>query len=326
MAVFVRAADRALPARGKGDILARDGNGRADGPPSGNQQGGRNQMEIQRIGVVGAGTMGNGIAQTFAVAGYDVVMRDIKEEFVARGLATIQKSLDRLVAKNKLAVADKDATLGRIRTTTTLDPFADRDLVVEAIIENVEVKAKLFRDLDSVCSPDTILATNTSSISITKVAAASKRPERVIGMHFFNPVPVMQLVEIIRALQTADPVVEQVEAISRAIGKIPHTVKDSYGFVVNRVLIPMINEAINCLYEGLTQPEDIDAVMKLGANHPMGPLSLADLIGLDIILDIMETLYRGFDDPKYRPSPLLKQMVDAGYLGRKTGRGFFRYN
>ncbi|MCU0837623.1 MAG: 3-hydroxybutyryl-CoA dehydrogenase [Rhodospirillales bacterium] len=283
-------------------------------------------MAIEKIGVVGAGTMGNGIAQIFAVAGYDVIMRDIKEEFVERGLKTVAKNLDRLIARGKLTAEAKDQALARIRTATTLDGFGDRDLIIEAIVENVEIKAKLFRDLDAVCSGDAILATNTSSISITKVAAASKRPERVVGMHFFNPVPVMQLVEIIRALQTADEVVEQIEAVSRAVGKTPHTVKDSYGFVVNRVLIPMINEAINCLYEGLTSPEDIDAVMKLGANHPMGPLSLADLIGLDIILDIMETLYRGFDDPKYRPSPLLKQMVDAGYLGRKTGRGFFRYN
>lgn len=283
-------------------------------------------MAIEKIGVVGAGTMGNGIAQIFAVAGYDVVMRDIKEEFLERGMNTIAKNLDRLIARGKLTAEGKDEALARIRTSTTLEPFADRDLVIEAIVENFEIKAKLFRDLDAVCSSDAILATNTSSISITKVASASKRPERVIGMHFFNPVPVMQLVEIIRALQTADEVVAQIEAVSRAVGKTPHTVKDSYGFVVNRVLIPMINEAINCLYEGLTSPEDIDAVMKLGANHPMGPLSLADLIGLDVILDIMETLNRGFDDPKYRPSPLLKQMVDAGYLGRKTGRGFFKYN
>ncbi len=283
-------------------------------------------MRVQRIGVVGAGTMGNGIAQVFAIAGYDVVMRDIKEEFVARGMATIRKSLDRLTSRGKLTAEAMAAAMARIRTTTMIKDFADRDLIVEAIIEDPEVKAKLIRDLDEVCSPDTVFATNTSSISITKIAAASKRPERVIGMHFFNPVPLMQLVEIIRALQTADEVCEVVETTSRAIGKTPHVIKDSYGFVVNRVLIPMINEAINCLYEGLTKPEDIDAVMRLGANHPMGPLSLADLIGLDIILDIMETLHAGFDDPKYRPSPLLKQMVDAGYLGRKTGRGFFHYD
>jgi 3-hydroxybutyryl-CoA dehydrogenase len=282
-------------------------------------------MDVRKIGVVGAGTMGNGIAQVFAVAGYDVVMRDIKEDFVARGLATIRKSLERMVSRDKLSAEAKDAAMARIRTTTDLAPFADRDLVIEAIVEDVGVKASLVHELDAICRNDAILASNTSSISLTRIAAASKNPERVIGMHFFNPVPLMQLVEIIRALQTADAVCDSIEAVSRAIGKTPHTVKDSYGFVVNRVLIPMINEAINCLYEGLTQPEDIDAVMKLGANHPMGPLSLADLIGLDIILDIMETLHNGFDDPKYRPSPLLKQMVDAGYLGRKTGRGFFRY-
>jgi 3-hydroxybutyryl-CoA dehydrogenase len=282
-------------------------------------------MDVRKIGVVGAGTMGNGIAQVFAVAGYDVVMRDIKEDFVARGLATIRKSLERMVSRDKLSAEAKDAAMARIRTTTDLAPFADRDLVIEAIVEDVGVKASLVHELDAICRNDAILASNTSSISLTRIAAASKNPERVIGMHFFNPVPLMQLVEIIRALQTADAVCDSIEAVSRAIGKTPHTVKDSYGFVVNRVLIPMINEAINCLYEGLTQPEDIDAVMKLGANHPMGPLSLADLIGLDIILDIMETLHNGFDDPKYRPSPLLKQMVDAGYLGRKTGRGFYTY-
>lgn len=283
-------------------------------------------MEIRNIGIVGAGTMGNGIAQAFAAAGYDVIMHDIKEEFVARGMATVRKNLDRMLARGKISAEAKEAALGRIRTTTTLKSFTDRDLVVEAIVERFDAKAQLVRELDGICAENAIFATNTSSISITKIAASSKRPERIIGMHFFNPVPVMQLVEVIRALQTADAVCEAIEQISRAIGKIPHTVKDSYGFVVNRVLVPMINEAINCLYEGLAQPEDIDEVMKLGANHPMGPLSLADLIGLDIVLNIMETLYQGFDDPKYRPSPLLKQMVDAGYLGRKTGRGFFRYD
>jgi 3-hydroxybutyryl-CoA dehydrogenase len=283
-------------------------------------------VEIRKIGIVGAGTMGNGIAQVCAAAGYDVIMHDIKEEFVARGLATVRKNLDRMVGRGKISAEAKDATLARIQTSTTLGKFADRDLVIEAIIEQFEAKAHLVRELDGICAETAIFATNTSSISITKIAAVSKRPERVIGMHFFNPVPVMQLIEVIRALQTADAVCETIEQISRGIGKIPHTVKDSYGFVVNRVLVPMINEAVNCLYEGLAQPEDIDDVMKLGANHPMGPLSLADLIGLDIVLNVMETLYKGFDDPKYRPSPLLKQMVDAGYLGRKTGRGFFRYN
>lgn len=282
-------------------------------------------MEIQKVGVVGAGTMGNGIAQVFAAAGYDVLMRDIKDEFVARGLSTIKKNLDRMVARNKMTAEAKDATLANIHTTTELAPFADRDLIVEAALEEVSLKLQLFRELDGIAKPEAILATNTSSISVTKIAAATKRPGHVIGMHFFNPVPVMQLVEVVRALQTEEAVVTAIEAASRKVGKTPHVVKDSFGFVVNRVLIPMVNEAVNCLYEGLTQPEDIDEVMKLGANHPMGPLALADLIGLDIILNVMETLYQGFEDPKYRPSPLLKQMVDAGYLGRKTGRGFFTY-
>jgi 3-hydroxybutyryl-CoA dehydrogenase len=282
-------------------------------------------MQISKVGVVGAGTMGNGIAQAFAVAGYDVVMRDIKDEFVARGLSTIKKSLERLASRNKISADDKDAAIARIQTTVDLAPLAACDLVVEAALENVDLKTKLFKDLDELCKPDAILATNTSSISITKIAAATKRPGQVIGMHFFNPVPVMQLVEVIRALQTSDATCDAVLETARKVGKTPHLVKDSYGFVVNRVLIPMINEAINCLYEGLAGPADIDDVMKLGANHPIGPLALADLIGLDVILNVMETLYQGFEDPKYRPSPLLKQMVDAGYLGRKTGRGFHKY-
>ena len=282
-------------------------------------------MEIKKVGVIGAGTMGNGIAQVVAAAGYDVLMRDIKDEFVARGLATIRKSLERIVARNKHSAEARDATLGRVTTTTELDAVAGCDLVIEAALEEVTLKLQIFRDLDRICKDGAILASNTSSISLTKIAAATKRPGYVIGMHFFNPVPVMQLVEVVRALQTSDEVCRTIEDVSRKIGKTPHTVKDSYGFVVNRVLIPMINEGINCLYEGLTQPEDVDEVMKLGANHPMGPLALADLIGLDIVLNVMETLYQGFEDPKYRPSPLLKQMVDAGYLGRKTGRGFYKY-
>jgi 3-hydroxybutyryl-CoA dehydrogenase len=240
-------------------------------------------------------------------------------------MKTIGKNLDRLVSRGKMTEDDKAALLGRIKTTTALDPLADVDIVIEAILEVVDIKLQLFRDLDQLCKDSAILATNTSSISVTKIAAATKRPEHVIGMHFFNPVPMMKLVEIIMALQTSEEICSVVEEVSKTLGKNPVTVKDSYGFVGNRILLPMINEAVNCLYEGLAKPADIDEVMKLGMNHPMGPLALADLIGLDICLHVMETLYQGFDDPKYRPSPLLKQMVDAGYLGRKTGRGFFQY-
>jgi 3-hydroxybutyryl-CoA dehydrogenase len=282
-------------------------------------------MEIRKVGVVGAGTMGNGIAQAFASAGYEVVMRDIKQEFVDRGMATIKKSLERLASRNKITGEAKDATLGRIKGTVPLDPMADCDLVVEAALEQVDLKVKLFGEIDDIVKKDAILATNTSSISVTKIAAATQRPSQVVGMHFFNPVPVMQLVEVVRGLQSADQTVQTVVEVSKQIGKTPRVVKDSYGFVVNRLLIPMINEGINCLYEGLAGPEDIDDTMKLGANHPIGPLALADLIGLDVILHVMETLYQGFEDSKYRPSPLLKQMVDAGYLGRKTGRGFYKY-
>ncbi len=282
-------------------------------------------MEIKTVGVVGAGTMGNGIAQAFATSGYDVVMRDIKQEFVDRGVATIRKSLERMAARNKITADAKDAALARVKGSVDVASLKDCDLIVEAALENVDLKTKLFTELDQLCKADAILATNTSSISVTKIAAATKRPAKVIGMHFFNPVPVMQLIEVIRALQTDDETCDAVLETSRTIGKTPHLVKDSYGFVVNRVLIPMINEAINCLYEGLAGPEDIDEVMKLGANHPIGPLALADLIGLDVTLNVMQTLYEGFEDSKYRPSPLLKQMVDAGYLGRKTGRGFHKY-
>ena len=282
-------------------------------------------MEIRKVGVVGAGTMGNGIAQAFATAGYDVVMRDIKEEFVARGVSTIKKSLERMASRSKITAEAKDAALARITTTVALDPLADCDLVVEAALEQVDLKVKLFAELDGIVKKDAILATNTSSISVTKIAGATKRPAQVVGMHFFNPVPVMQLVEVVRGLQSDDETCDLVVEVSKKIGKTPHVVKDSYGFVVNRLLIPMINEGINCLYEGLAGPEDIDDTMKLGANHPIGPLALADLIGLDVILNVMETLYQGFEDSKYRPSPLLKQMVDAGYLGRKSGRGFYKY-
>ena len=230
-----------------------------------------------------------------------------------------------LVSRDKLKPEGRDAALRRIAPTTRIEDLADCDVVVEAVLERFEIKKEVFGSLDRVCRAEAILATNTSSISVTRIASTSKIPGRVIGMHFFNPVPVMQLVEIIRALQTTDATCDRIVKLTEDLGKKARVSKDSYGFVVNRVLVPMINEAINCVYEGLATPENVDQMMKLGANHPMGPLSLADLIGLDIVLDIMETLYTGFDDPKYRPSPLLKQMCDAGYLGRKTGKGFFSY-
>ena len=280
---------------------------------------------IKQIGVVGAGAMGAGIAQTFAVAGYPVRLQDVAELPLNRGVAAIEKSLERAVARGKLERDACDAALNRIAPTTRIGDFADCDIVVEAVLERLEIKKEVFGVLDRVCRAEAILATNTSSISITRIAATSRVPGRVIGMHFFNPVPVMALVEIIRALQTTDATCERIVKLTEDIGKKARVSKDSYGFVVNRVLVPMINEAINCVYEGLATAEDVDQMMKLGANHPMGPLSLADLIGLDIVLDIMETLYTGFDDSKYRPSPLLKQMCDAGYLGRKAGNGFFAY-
>lgn len=282
-------------------------------------------MAIETVGVIGAGTMGSGIAQSFAVAGFPVLLQDLNEDALARAKAGIGSSLERLAAKGRIPAETAAAAIARIDTATDVARMEGRDLVVEAIVENVEIKSKLLQRLDGICGETAIFASNTSSISLTRLAAASTRPERVIGMHFFNPVPLMQLVEIIRALQTSDEVCAQIMDLTRAIGKTPRVSKDSYGFVVNRVLVPMINEAINCVYEGVASPEDVDEMMKLGANHPMGPLSLGDLIGLDIVLDIMETLYGGFCDPKYRPSPLLQQMVNAGYLGRKSGRGFFDY-
>ncbi|MDH7797548.1 MULTISPECIES: 3-hydroxybutyryl-CoA dehydrogenase [unclassified Beijerinckia] len=278
-----------------------------------------------RIGVVGAGTMGNGIAQLFAAAGHPVTLRDLKPEFLDRGMAAISDSLGRLVAKEKLSAGERDAVLARITPTTEAAALADCAVVVEAVVENYEIKAALIRELDTICGDNAIFATNTSSISVTRLAAASKDPSRVIGMHFFNPVPLMQLVEVIRALQTSDATNDTIVSLTETLGKTARVSKDSYGFVVNRVLVPMINEAINCVHEGVATPEDVDVMMKLGTNQPMGPLALADLIGLDVVRNIMDTLYNGFDDPKYRPSPLLKQMCDAGYLGRKTGRGFFIY-
>ncbi|MCG8273750.1 3-hydroxybutyryl-CoA dehydrogenase [Aquamicrobium sp. NLF2-7] len=282
-------------------------------------------MKIEKIGVIGAGTMGNGIAQCFAVAGFAVVMQDLSAAALERGRAAIETSLARQVKKGALTEAEAADALSRITTATELTAMADRDLVVEAIVERLEVKTQVLKQLDAICGAQTILASNTSSISLTQIAAASAHPGRVIGMHFFNPVAMMQLIEIIRALQTTDEVAQAVTEVARAIGKSPHASSDSYGFVVNRLLVPFINEAINCVHEGVATPQDVDAMMKLGANHPMGPLALGDLIGLDVVLNIMETLCQGFDDPKYRPSPLLKQMVHAGWLGRKTGKGFFDY-
>lgn len=282
--------------------------------------------KINKIGVVGAGTMGNGIAQVCAAAGFKVVLRDVSDEALNRGMVTIEKNLDRLLSKDKISAEEKQATLDRIHKTTELNPLADADVVVEAASERLDLKLKVFGELDEACKDEAILASNTSSISLTKIAGATRRPDKVIGMHFFNPVPVMKLVEIIRALQTSDEVYTVIEDLSRRLGKEPVSVKDNFGFVSNRVLMPMINEAVYCLYEGLAEPQAIDTVMKLGMNHPMGPLALADLIGLDTCLSIMEVLYQGFNDSKYRPCPLLKQMVDAGYLGRKTGRGFFDYS
>ncbi|QYZ70013.1 3-hydroxyacyl-CoA dehydrogenase family protein [Neotabrizicola shimadae] len=281
--------------------------------------------ELSKIGVIGAGTMGSGIAQVFAVAGHHVLMQDLSEPALDRARRSMETSLQRLVKKGSLTEPQAAAAMARVSSTTVFDLLDDRDIVIEAIIERLDVKAEVIRKLDGICRHDAIFASNTSSISLTELAAASAHPGRVIGMHFFNPVPVMQLVEIIRALQTTDAVAEAVTDLTRAIGKTPRVSKDSYGFIVNRLLAPQINEAINCVYEGLATPEDIDSMMKLGANHPMGPLALGDLIGLDVVLNIMETLYQGFDDPKYRPSPLLKQMVAAGYLGRKSGKGFADY-
>ena len=282
-------------------------------------------MTLKNIGVIGAGTMGNGIAQTCALCGFDVVMQDIAQAPLDNGMKTIQKSLERLVGKEKISTADYEAALARLKTTTDINAMADRDLVIEAASENIEIKLGVFTQLNEICPDSTILATNTSSLSLTRIAAASGRADRVVGMHFFNPVPLMALVEVIRALQTSDKTYNAIETLANSLGKTPVSVKDSPGFVVNRMLVPMINEAVFILYEGLAQAEDIDAAMKLGAAHPMGPLALADMIGLDVCLWVMNVLHEEFGDSKFRPCPLLKQMVDAGYLGRKTGRGFYQY-
>ena len=281
---------------------------------------------FSKIAVIGAGTMGNGIAHVFAQQGYQVNLIDISQEALDRGIATISKNMDRQIKKERLTEAQKEESLGRIQVFTDLaSGVSDRNLVIEAATENEDLKGKIFAQLDAATPRDTLLATNTSSISITRIAAVTKRSDKVIGMHFMNPVPVMKLVEIIRGYDTSDEVAQDIVALSEDLGKVPVTVNDYPGFVANRILMPMINEAIYTLYEGVADAEAIDTVMKLGMAHPMGPLTLADFIGLDVCLSILEVLYEGFGNPKYAPCPLLKNMVAAGHLGRKSGKGFYAY-
>ena len=282
-------------------------------------------MDIKTLGVIGAGQMGNGIAQVAAMSGMDVIMNDISAEFVQKGLSNITKILSKNVAKEKISEAEKASILGRISSSTDLEDMAGADFVVEAATENETLKFKIFKDLDSICPPQAILSTNTSSIPIGRIASQTQRPDKIIGMHFMNPVPVMRLVEVIRGLATSDETFKSTWDLAIKFGKTPAEANDFPGFIANRILLPMINEAVYSLYHGVGNKEDIDTVMKLGMNHPMGPLELADLIGLDTCLAVMETLYNGFNDSKYRPCPLLRKYVEAGWLGRKTGRGFYVY-
>jgi 3-hydroxybutyryl-CoA dehydrogenase len=282
-------------------------------------------MDIKTFGVVGAGLMGNGIAQVAAMSGLEVMMSDIKTEFVQRGLESIKKNLQRSVDKTKMTEEQRDAVLNRIKTTIDITEMSAADFVIEAATEQEPIKFQIFKDLDQICEPHVILATNTSSIPIGRIASHTGRPDKIIGMHFMNPVPVMKLIEIIRGLGTTDDTFKIIWNLAVKLGKTPAEANDYPGFIINRILMPMINEAVYCLYHGVGSREDIDTVMKLGANHPMGPLALADLIGLDTCLAIMDTLFDGFKDSKYRPCPLLKRYVEAGWLGKKTGRGFYEY-